>query len=226
MPVLYFWMGSHADVMVPLSRIFGGAWAFLLNHVFGCQCFAPLLFLLISFQLWQFDMMHAHVGSWPTGTCPQHPQICRTWTCLVPDVGDERHLVFECPALQHIRQHYADIYSDARSTMRLFMWHKDQKAVASCLLRLLSQCDSLLGWTWYASHQPCWRCVDEIDTFNSVAMLVPDEYGSMWPPRLFVPCMVLTADMDLCIICQRVWSCDFESESAWCRPWIRPHRPC
>ena len=46
---------------------------------------------------------------------------------------------FSAQHLQHIRQHYADIYSDARSTMRLFMWHKDQKAVASCLLRLLSQ---------------------------------------------------------------------------------------
>ena len=66
--------------------------------------------------------------------------------CPGHHVGDERHLVFECPALQHIRQHYADIYSDAHSTMRLFMWHKDQKAVASCLLRLLSEYDSLLGW--------------------------------------------------------------------------------
>ena len=65
--------------------------------------------------------------------------------CPGHHVGDERHLVFECPALQHIRQHYADIYSDARSRMRLFMWHKDQKAVASCLLSLLSQYDSLLG---------------------------------------------------------------------------------
>ena len=65
--------------------------------------------------------------------------------CPGHHVGDERRLVFECPALQHIRQHYADIYSDAHSTMRLFMWHKDQKAVASCLLRLLSEYDSLLG---------------------------------------------------------------------------------
>ena len=65
--------------------------------------------------------------------------------CPGHHVGDERHLVFECPALQHIRQHYAGIYSDARSTMRLFMWHKDQKAMASCLLRLLSEYDSLLG---------------------------------------------------------------------------------
>ena len=64
--------------------------------------------------------------------------------CPGRHVGDERHLVFECPALQHIRQHYADIYSDAHSTMRLLMWHKDQKAVASCLLRLLSEYDSLL----------------------------------------------------------------------------------
>ena len=33
----------------------------------------------------------------------------------------------------------------AHSTMRLFMWHQDEKAMASCLLRLLSEYDSLSG---------------------------------------------------------------------------------
>ena len=65
--------------------------------------------------------------------------------CPGHHVGDERHLVFECPALQHIPLQYTDIFSDAHSTMRLFMWHTDQKAMASCLLRLLSEYDSLLG---------------------------------------------------------------------------------
>ena len=50
--------------------------------------------------------------------------------CPGHHVGDERHLVLECPALQHIRQHYANLFSDAHSTMRLFMWHTDQKAMA------------------------------------------------------------------------------------------------
>ena len=58
---------------------------------------------------------------------------------------------FKCPALQllsllqQIRQHYAGRFSDVRPTMRLFIWHEDQEAMASCLLRLLSEYDSLLG---------------------------------------------------------------------------------
>ena len=64
--------------------------------------------------------------------------------CTGGHVGDERHLVFECPAFQHVRRRHAGLYTDARSTMRLFMWHRDQKGVASCLLQLLSEYDALL----------------------------------------------------------------------------------
>ena len=68
----------------------------------------------------------------------------------------------------HIQRQYTSIFPGACSTMRLFMRHKDQKAMAwhACLLRLLSECDPLLGWKRYAFHPPCWRCVDGIDSFN------------------------------------------------------------
>ncbi len=59
--------------------------------------------------------------------------------CEGGHVGDEGHLVFECPALEHVRRRHGRIYTDSRSTMRVFMWHRDQKAVASCLLQLLSE---------------------------------------------------------------------------------------
>ena len=44
------------------------------------------------------------------------------------------------------------------------IWHKDQNAVASCLLQLLSEDDGLNDalLTFVASHQPCWRCVDKV----------------------------------------------------------------
>ena len=87
--------------------------------------------------------LHQHLNHESGAICLHTLQLPRAMRfcplCPGHHVGDERHLVFECPALQHIRQHYAGIYSDAHSTMRLFMWHKDQKAMASCLLRLLSE---------------------------------------------------------------------------------------
>ena len=74
------------------------------------------------------------------------PRFARTCPlCPGRHVGDERHLVFECPAFAHIRRQHAQIYRNSQSTMRLFMWHPDQKGVASCLLRLLSEYDSVSG---------------------------------------------------------------------------------
>ena len=59
--------------------------------------------------------------------------------CEGGHVGDERHLVFKCPALEHVWCRHGRIYSDFRSIMRVFMWYRDQKAIASCLLQLLSE---------------------------------------------------------------------------------------
>lgn len=76
------------------------------------------------------------------GAVPRAMRVCPH--CPGHSPGDERHLVFECPAFEHIRRQYAHVFQDARSTMRLFVWHEDQKAVASCLLRLLSEYEALL----------------------------------------------------------------------------------
>ena len=48
--------------------------------------------------------------------------------CLLCDqraVGDERHMVFECPALQSVRDKYAALFLDGASTMQQFMWQQD-----------------------------------------------------------------------------------------------------
>ena len=55
--------------------------------------------------------------------------------CLLCDqraLGDERHMVFECPALQGVRDKYAALFVavDGASTMQQFMWQQNVIGVA------------------------------------------------------------------------------------------------
>ena len=45
--------------------------------------------------------------------------------------------VFDCPRFGAIRAQYSNLFQDAEGSMRLFMWHKDQKAVSHCLTAIL-----------------------------------------------------------------------------------------
>ena len=47
------------------------------------------------------------------------------------------HYVFDCPSFGAIRARYSNFFQDAEGSMRLFMWHKDQKAVSHCLTAIL-----------------------------------------------------------------------------------------
>ena len=42
----------------------------------------------------------------------------------------ERHMVFECPALQGVRDKYAALFVDGASAMQQFMWQQDVIGVA------------------------------------------------------------------------------------------------
>jgi len=57
---------------------------------------------------------------------PRHQRHCQQ--CGTAAVGDERHLVFECPAVQHIRDYHSDLFWDGQS-MREFVNQTDQAAV-------------------------------------------------------------------------------------------------
>ena len=64
------------------------------------------------------------------------PRVCPH--CDDGRVGDERHPVFECPALEHVRAALqGEICADSRCSMR--MRQTAQKADASCLLQLSSE---------------------------------------------------------------------------------------
>ena len=49
-------------------------------------------------------------------------------------VGDERHLVFECPVLGPLRTRYAPLFAQPNQTMQQFMWQRDMVSVV-CFVR-------------------------------------------------------------------------------------------
>ena len=75
-------------------------------------------------------------GSW-TGV-PRVDRVCRF--CGTGSMGDERHVVFECPHLQSIRDKYAGLVSV--STMVQFFWQDDLVSVSKFLCECM---DVMLG---------------------------------------------------------------------------------
>jgi hypothetical protein len=52
------------------------------------------------------------------------------------EVGDERHLVFTCPALEHIRLRYRHLFTSRTHTIVQFLWQDDLLSVA----RFIADC--------------------------------------------------------------------------------------
>ena len=50
--------------------------------------------------------------------------------CQTGNLGDEQHAVFECPALQGIKDRYNNLFGHHAATMVQFRWQHDTRAVA------------------------------------------------------------------------------------------------
>ena len=61
--------------------------------------------------------------------------------CNLHALHDERHLVFECPAMQCVRDRYPALFSPAKHTMQLFMWQRNIVGVA----HFVQDCFEVLG---------------------------------------------------------------------------------
>jgi hypothetical protein len=70
---------------------------------------------------------------------PRGQRACQL--CGSGAVGDERHMVFECPALQQIRDEFEHLFSSG-VTMRAFMNQTDQRAVISFVVTCLDMMDA------------------------------------------------------------------------------------
>ncbi len=70
-------------------------------------------------------------------------------------LGDERHLVFECPAVQSIRDQYPVLFGAAIQTMQQFMWQLDVVSVAHFVMDCFDHLDAVS-----TSNQPWAAGVD------------------------------------------------------------------
>ena len=50
------------------------------------------------------------------------------------EVGDEKHLIFTCPAVLHVRDRYVGLFSESVHTMLDFMWQDDLVEVAKFVM--------------------------------------------------------------------------------------------
>ena len=87
-------------------------------------------------------------GSWARPQVPRLERVCQL--CATTLLGDERHMIFECPELQDLRAQWSHLFQGPE-TMQAFMWQDDLIGVAKfvnmCLHRILE-----LGGS--ASDQP------------------------------------------------------------------------
>ncbi len=89
------------------------------------------------------------------GGIPRPLRLCSR--CRVA-VGDERHLVFECPALDHLRTRYAPLFALPDQTMLQFLWQRDMVSIAyfvrDALHFLLSIDEEFVDVSNGSSNQP------------------------------------------------------------------------
>lgn len=74
------------------------------------------------------------------------PRAQRTCTrCSLELVGDEHHLLFTCPAVQHVRQQFMHLFQQDRRSVQTFMWQDDLQGVAKFVTRALESYLTLPG---------------------------------------------------------------------------------
>ena len=89
---------------------------------------------LVQFRLGSHSLL-IEQGRFVRPSLPRHLRRCHL--CNTQAVGDEPHHVFACPRFVAIRAQYSSLFRVAGGSMRLFMWHQDQKAVGHCLTAIL-----------------------------------------------------------------------------------------
>ena len=80
--------------------------------------------------------LHRNAGSW--AGVPRVGRVCRL--CGVGSMGDEKHLVFECPHLQTIRDKYPVLFGVP--TMVQFLWQDNLVNVSNFICECM---DVMLG---------------------------------------------------------------------------------
>ena len=77
-------------------------------------------------------------GAWVRPRVPRLERVCQL--CAAHTLGDEKHLVFECPELQCFREKWPQLFQGQQTT-QAFMWQDDlivvAKFVNACVRKIL-----------------------------------------------------------------------------------------
>ena len=69
---------------------------------------------------------------------PRARRVCRL--CSTGQLGDERHMLLECPALSDVRAAFSELISQSSGVMARLVWAKDQarvgRYITACLNRM------------------------------------------------------------------------------------------
>ena len=79
-------------------------------------------------------------GSWAKPEVPRLDRVCQL--CGAGTLGDERHLVFECPGMLCFREQWSHLF-EGPQTMQAFMWQEDLigivRFINACLHKMMGQ---------------------------------------------------------------------------------------
>ena len=90
-----------------------------------CSLSAGCVQSLLRFRL------GCHNLPWDLGRRQGVPRLHRICTlCAGEHLGDEQHVVVECPGLQAIRDRHVGLFGEHAATMIQFMWQDDIRGVA------------------------------------------------------------------------------------------------
>ncbi len=105
----------------------------LLQQPLSARC----LRILLKFRMGCHSLPNVS-GRW--ARIPRPQRLCMR--CAQQVIGDERHLVFECPALQSVRDRYPGLFGAAIVTMQQFMWQLDIVGVAHFVMDCFDYLDA------------------------------------------------------------------------------------
>ena len=71
---------------------------------------------------------------------PRASRVCNL--CNTAALGDERHMLLECPALAGLRLHFSSLLMSCSSVMRRLLWAKDQHEVSRYIIACLDRMSS------------------------------------------------------------------------------------
>ena len=108
---------------------------------------------ILSFHM---GSLHLPVEEGRHFNLPRASRVCNL--CNTGALGDERHMLLECPALADLRLQFSSLLPSCSSVMRRLLWAKDQHEVCRYIVAIGCHCTdvTLPHPDAIPFDQPCW----------------------------------------------------------------------